>query len=211
MISSCDTFCPLCLFLPLCLRPVEPTSARTFLISLQSEQPLRQKRTTTVPLKMRWWPLLRMKTMTSFSEVPRCFITSIKNQALRVVYLTGGDVGPAREYWQMRKQGVRAADDSALGENIEENKSTVHAGGRDWMRCTHPSRKARLKLVFLRLPDGNRRWRFYRPLGSKSSEVVEGRYRIFTVSRQGPKRDKRRDHRHVGGPPVRCGCGCGCE
>lgn len=73
-------------------------------------------------------------------------------QDIVVVYLTAGDAGFANDnYWQGRELGVQAAYAQMMGASDSWTVSSVEAAGKTVRMTTLD----RIRLIFLRLPDGN--------------------------------------------------------
>jgi LmbE family N-acetylglucosaminyl deacetylase len=91
------------------------------------------------------------------------------------VYVTAGDAGLGKGYWRGREEGERAAY-SAMGAS-SWSEETMHVSGR--RIASSASADGRVRLVFLRLPDGGRLSREQAP--SKALERMWGGEEVEAV------------------------------
>jgi LmbE family N-acetylglucosaminyl deacetylase len=76
-------------------------------------------------------------------------------KCVRTVYVTAGDDGSGKLYWQARERGSEAAYSSMIGaDNIWVHR-TVKLADRAYIITANPRGNPRISLIFMRLPDGN--------------------------------------------------------
>ena len=79
-----------------------------------------------------------------------------RGACVRTVYLTTGDANRDSSYWLLREEGIRAAYATMAGADDAWTMGTLTVEGRDLQLATLEDAPG-ISLVFLHLPDGNRR------------------------------------------------------
>lgn len=83
-------------------------------------------------------------------------VHSIKaSDCIRSIYLTAGDAGSNRVYWESRERGSEAAYQTAVGSNEVWVERTVKLADQNYVRIANIRRNTKISLIFFRLPDGN--------------------------------------------------------
>lgn len=77
-------------------------------------------------------------------------------RCVRTVYLTTGDAAREDSYWRLREDGIRAAYATMAGVDDEWTQSTTVVDGHALATATLDAAPG-ISLVFMHLPDGNRR------------------------------------------------------
>lgn len=75
---------------------------------------------------------------------------------VRTVFLTTGDANRDASYWRLREDGIRAAYATMAGADDEWTLGTLDVAGRELQLATLDEAPG-ISLVFMHLPDGNRR------------------------------------------------------
>jgi hypothetical protein len=84
---------------------------------------------------------------------PRLRAEIDSDRCIRTVFLTAGDDGQPRTYWNGREEGVEAAYSEMLGVANAWSQSTVESDGHVLVLKTLTA-EPRISVVFMRLPDG---------------------------------------------------------
>ncbi|WP_222594325.1 PIG-L family deacetylase [Actinotalea fermentans] len=79
-----------------------------------------------------------------------------RGACVRTVFLTTGDANRDASYWRLREDGIRAAYATMAGAEDEWTLGTLEIEGRDLQLATLDDAPG-ISLVFMHLPDGNRR------------------------------------------------------
>lgn len=79
-----------------------------------------------------------------------------RGACVRTVYLTTGDANRDASYWLLREEGIRAAYATMAGADDAWTMGTLTVAGRELQLATLEDAPG-ISLVFMHLPDGNRR------------------------------------------------------
>ncbi len=92
---------------------------------------------------------------------------------VRTVYITAGDAGHDKLYWQSRERGSEAAYDSQLGNKAIWEQRTLKLNNHEFITVANPRDNPRVSLLFLRLPDGNIRGQGFSASNFESLQQLE--------------------------------------
>ena len=96
-------------------------------------------------------------------------------RCVRTVFLTAGDAGRASSYWQGREAGSRAAYAQMAGTSAAWTQGTTSVAGHTVRTSTLDGGGPDVRLVFLRLPDGNLSGSGFSMYGNESlQKLVQG-------------------------------------
>lgn len=76
-------------------------------------------------------------------------------RCVRTIFVTAGDAGHDRQYWQGRESGSEAAYSSLLGKDSIWIHRIIRLTEREYITVANPRGNTKISLIFMRLPDGN--------------------------------------------------------